>query len=327
MHPALSLSKGPGLGLPGVRPGPPATVSASGTSRAVAAACAMLLALCPAAQAQVIEPFDHLHLAVPDVEQARDWYIEHMGGNAGETPDAVAWGKWPVDHPLPIQLLFTLSDRARPSAGSTIDHIGVSFADLDATVARLRAGGVTIVSPVRELPGLGKQAVAQDPWGTRLVLVQDPDALGIHHVELRVADPDESLRWYSRVFGGERTRYKGLADAVVYRGLGVFYLFAVKGEDAASSPGHAIDHLGFGPLDLDKVVKVLTADGVTFISNPNPRLNPACRVVTADGLNNGQGVHRLYCEDPPQLAHRTVFLDAPGGVRIELVQHLEAGGH
>ena len=292
-----------------------------------AAAFAMVLALCSAAQAQVIEPFDHIHLAVSDVEQARDWYIQHMGGNAGETPDAVAWGKWPVDHPLPVQILFTLSDGARPSAGSTIDHIGFSFADLDSTVRTLRAAGITIVSPVTEVPGLGKQAVAQDPWGTRLVLVQDPNALGIHHVELRVADPKESLGWYARVFGGERTKYMGLVDAVLYRGLGVFYLFAVKDEDAAASPGHAIDHLGFGPIDLDKVVEALTADRVRFISNPNPRLNPACRVVTADSLNGGHGVRRLYCEDPPQLAHRTVFLDAPGGVRIELVQHLEAGGH
>ena len=292
-----------------------------------AAAIAMVLALCPTAYAQAVEPFDHLHLAVSDVEQARDWYIEYMGGNPGETPDAVAWGNWPVDHPLPIQVLFTLADNARPSAGSAIDHIGFSFADLDAAVSTLRAAGATIVSPVTEVPGLGKQAVAQDPWGTKLVLVQDPNALGIHHVELRVADPNESLNWYARVFGGERTKYKGLVDAVLYRGLGVFYLFAVKDEDAAPSPGHAIDHLGFGPIDLDKVVGALTADGVKFISNPNPRLNPACRVVAADDTNGGQGVHRLYCEDPPQLAHRTVFLDAPGGVRIELVQHLEAGGH
>ena len=82
-----------------------------------ATACAVLFAVCSPAQAQLTEPFDHLHLAVPDVEQARDWYIQHMGGNVGETPDTVSWGTWPVDHPLPIQLLFTLSDRARPSAG------------------------------------------------------------------------------------------------------------------------------------------------------------------------------------------------------------------
>src|SRR5688572_27999140 len=103
-----------------------------------------LLALTPPAAAQVTNPFDHLHLAVPEVEQARDWYIQHMDGNAGETPETVAWGKWPVDHPLPIQLLFLLAPSAKPSAGSVIDHIGFSFADLDVKVAELRASGVRI---------------------------------------------------------------------------------------------------------------------------------------------------------------------------------------
>jgi len=292
-----------------------------------AALCALLVVVPAPAQAQLTEPFDHLHLAVPDVEQARDWYIRHMEGNPGETPETVAWGRWPVDHPLPVQLLFTLSDQARPSAGSTIDHIGFSFANLDAKVDALRTAGVTIVAPVTEIPGLWKQAVAEDPWGTKLVLVQDPDALGIHHVELRVANPDESLRWYVQAFGGDRTKYKGVIDAVRYRELGVFYLFAVKDDGATPSQGHVIDHLGFGPIDLDKVVNALTADGVTFISNPNPRLNPACRFVVGDGENSTERVRRLYCAEPEQLAHRVVFLNGPGGVRIELVQHLEAGGH
>ncbi|MSO81891.1 MAG: hypothetical protein EXQ53_01145 [Acidobacteria bacterium] len=290
-------------------------------------AVALVLMVCAPAQAQLTDPFDHLHLAVPDVELARDWYIQHMGGNAGETPETVAWGTWPGDHPLPIQFLFTLSDRARPSAGSAIDHIGFSFANLDAKVETLRTAGVTIVSPVTEVPGLWKRAEVEDPWGTRLVLVQDPDALGLHHVELRVPDPDASLRWYVRAFGGDRTMYKGLIDAVRYRELGVFYLFAVKDDHADPSQGHSIDHLGFGPIDLDKIVGALTADGATFISNPNPRVNPACRFVQGDGESGSRGIRRLYCAQPDQLAHRVVYLDGPGGVRIELTQHLEAGGH
>jgi len=100
-----------------------------------------------------------------------------MGGNEGETPETVAWGKWPGDHPLPIQLHFMLSADARPSAGSAVDHIGFSFADLDAKMQALGAAGVKIVGPVEEVPGLWKQAVVEDPWGTKLVLVQDPDAL------------------------------------------------------------------------------------------------------------------------------------------------------
>lgn len=287
-------------------------------------ALVFLLAIATPARAQLTEPFDHLHLAVPDIERARDWYLQHMGGNAGETADAVAWGTWPVDHPLPIQLLFLLSPDARPSAGSAIDHIGFSFADLDAKVAELRAAGVRIVSPLTDAPGLGRHAVAEDPWGTTLVLVQDPDALGIHHVELRVPDPDATLRWYVNAFGGERIRYNGVLEAVRYRDLGVFHIFAVKDDMAAPSAGHVIDHIGFGPIDLDTVVNALTAEGVTFISNPHPRINPACRVAEAD---DDHGVRRLHCEEPDPLAHRVVYLEGPGGVRIELVQHLEAGGH
>ena len=295
--------------------------------RSAAAAVACLLAAAAPARAQLTEPFDHVHLAVPDVEAARDWYIRHMEGNPGETPETVAWGQWPGDHPLPIQLLFQLSADARPSAGSAIDHIGFSFASLDAKVEALRAAGVRIVSPVTDVPGLWKQAVVEDPWGTKLVLVEDRDAPGIHHVELRVPDPDAALGWYVRAFGGDRTKYKGVRDAIRYRDLGVFYLFATQDDRAPASPGHAIDHIAFGPYDLDKAVTALTAAGATFTSNPNPRLNPACRVVAADGEQSALGVRRLYCAPADQLAHRVVHLEGPGGVRMELVQHLEAGGH
>jgi hypothetical protein len=113
---------------------------------------------------------------------------------------------------------------------------------------------------------------------------------------------------------------------VRFRDLGLFYLFAVKDAAARSTDGHVIDHLGFGPIDLEKTVKSLTAAGATFTSNPNPRLNPACRLVLG-GDQSGGGVRTLYCAPPPQIAHRTVDLEGPAGVRIELVQHLEAGGH
>jgi catechol 2,3-dioxygenase-like lactoylglutathione lyase family enzyme len=290
-------------------------------------ACTLLLAVCAPALAQSTEPFDHVHLAVPDVERARDWYIQHMGGNVGETPETVAWGKWPGDHPLPVQLLFTLSPDAQPSAGSVLDHLGFSFTDLPAKVEALRTAGVKIVSPVAEVPGIGRQAIAEDPWGTKLVLLEDPDAPGLHHVELRVPDPDAALRFYVRAFGGDRTKYKGVVEAIRYRDLGVFYLFAVRDDRAAPSTGRTIDHIAFGPIELERVVNSLKTEGASFTSNPNPRINPACRFVITGDENGGRGVRRLYCAQPDQLAHRTVYLEGPGGVPIELLQHLEAGGH
>ncbi|MGH7341328.1 MAG: VOC family protein [Candidatus Rokuibacteriota bacterium] len=288
---------------------------------------ALVLAVCASAAAQSTEPFDHVHLAVPDVERARDWYIQHMGGNPGETPETVAWGKWPGDHPLPVQLLFELSPDAKPSAGSVFDHLGFSFANLPATIDALRSAGVKIVTPVRDVPGLGRQAVVEDPWGTTLELVEDPDAPGLHHVELRVPDPDAALRFFVRAFGGDRTKYKGVVDAVRYRDLGVFYVFAVRDERAAPATGRTIDHIAFGPIELERVVNSLKTEGASFTSNPNPRINPACRVVAVDEEHGGRGIRRLYCAQPDQLAHRTVYLEGPGGVHIELLQHLEAGGH
>ncbi len=293
----------------------------------VVGASVLLLAVGAPALAQSTEPFDHVHLAVSDVERARDWYIQHMGGNAGETPETVAWGKWPGDHPLPVQLLFTLSPDAKPSAGSVLDHIGFSFVNLTATVDALRTAGVKIVSPVADVPGLGKQAVVEDPWGTTLELVEDPDAPGLHHVELRVPDPDAALRFYVRAFGGDRTKYRGIVDAIRYRDLGVFYLFAVRDDRAEPSAGRTIDHIAFGPIELERLVNALRAEGASFTSNPNPRINPACRFVVVDEEHVGRDLRRLYCAQPDQLAHRTVYLEGPGGVQIELLQHLEAGGH
>jgi catechol 2,3-dioxygenase-like lactoylglutathione lyase family enzyme len=290
-----------------------------------AVALALLLLSAPGAEAQVTDPFDHLHLAVPDVEGARDWYIQNMGGMPGETPDSVTWAPWPGDHPLPIQLFFAIAANPRPSAGSMIDHIGFSFADLEAKVAGLRLANVKIVTPLTDAPGIGRHAVAEDPWGTKLVLLEDADAPGIHHVELRVPDPESTLAWFAKSFGGERVKYRAL-DSVRFRDLGLFYLFAVKDPAARSTDGHVIDHLGFGPIDLEKTVKTLTAAGATFTSNPNPRLNPACRLVSGDD-QSGAGVRTLYCAPPPQIAHRTVDLEGPAGVRLELLQHLEAGGH
>jgi hypothetical protein len=49
--------------------------------------------------------------------------------------------------------------------------------------------------------------------------------------------------------------------------------------------------------------------------------------VGGDGESGTPAIRRLYCAQPDQLPHRIVFLDAPDGVRVELVQHLEAGGH
>jgi len=285
------------------------------------------LSFCAPAYSQVsyeAPPFDSIHLAVPEISSARDWYLTNIGGNVGETADRIAFGRWTGDHPLPLSLIFDLSSNATPSTGSVIDSIGFSYADLDAKVRELQASGVKIASPPSKIGNDWKHAFAEDPWGTRIELVEDPDNLGLHHVNLRVKDPNASLAWYVRAFGGDRASVYG-REGIRYRDLGLFYVFATSDDAAAPSEGHVIDRIAWGPIDLDKIVNDLKSMGFDkFSSDTNPRANPQCNFLAGNGE---EAVRRLFCTQPNQLPHRTVYLVAPDGVKVELTQHLEAAGH
>jgi catechol 2,3-dioxygenase-like lactoylglutathione lyase family enzyme len=269
-------------------------------------------------------PFDSIHISVPEISTALDWYRQNIGGNNGETADRIAFGKWTGDHPLPLSLIFDVSADAKPSAGSVIDSIGFSYADLDAKVKELAAAGVRITSAAAKTGPDWKRAFIEDPWGTRIELVEDPDNLGLHHVNLHVKDVNASLAWYVRAFGGDRASVYG-REGIRYRDLGLFYVFASKDGAAEPSEGHSLDRIAWGPIDLDKTVNDLRQMGFDkFSSDTNPRANPQCNFISGSGED---GVRRLFCTQPNQLPHRTVYLIAPDGVKVELTQHLEAAGH
>ena len=72
----------------------------------------------------------------------------------------------------------------------------MSFPDLAAKMGELEAAGVEITMPLRDIPGLFRIGFVEDPWGTRIEVVEDPEHLGFHHVHLRSADPDAAMQWY-----------------------------------------------------------------------------------------------------------------------------------
>ncbi len=202
--------------------------------------------------------FDQVHLATADPAKAVAWYITHLGAEP-----------WPDDEPFRVKsgdtrIIFLRSATAKPSLGGVADHIGWSFPDVDAKMQELQAAGIRVVSPVTEIPGLYKAGMIEDPWGTRIQIVQDRDAPGFHHVQLLVADPDATYQWFLTYFGGERAKLKGRQDALKY---GAVWLVASKGQ-GDESKGRAIDHIGFGtttrPGSLAELGAVLKAGGVTF---------------------------------------------------------------
>jgi lactoylglutathione lyase len=206
--------------------------------------------------------YDHVHFGVPDPAKAVEWYAKYMGGQPGpadEPHDRLLFGK--------TRFIFLKTDNPKPSEGSAIDHIGISFADLDAKMKEFQAAGIKIITPPHDVPGLFKLGFIEDPWGAKIEVLQDPETLGFHHVHLRTPDPEAAFTWYLEMFGGQRTKLKGRADALKY---GDVWILAQKG-DATPSEGHAIDHIGFQTtMDLSAKAAELKGKGVKFTTDPTP---------------------------------------------------------
>jgi len=242
-------------------------------------------AVSAAAQTPILPIVDHIHLNVPDQAKAVEWYQKNFGGTPmTEAPDRLMLGD--------TRLIFLKNEKGQPSTGSALDHIGFSFADLDAKMKELEAAGVKIVTPVREVQGLFKLGFVEDPWGIRIEVVQDPEKLGLHHVHLRGPDPAAILGWYKQKFGGDTAKLKDRIDGLKYSGV---WLLVQRG-DAVPSEGHAIDHIGWRTPNLAEKALQLKAQDVKFTTEPRPLK-----------LASGTMVNFAY-------------LEGPSGAKIELVQ-------
>jgi catechol 2,3-dioxygenase-like lactoylglutathione lyase family enzyme len=236
------------------------------------------------AQSGFADMIDHVHLAVPDQAKGAQWYHTHFGAAlTPEGPDRALFGS--------TRIIFQKADTARPSEGSVLDSLGISVANLEATVKSIEADGAKVRMPPMLMQGV-RMAEVVDPWGTLIELVQDPRKLGLHHVNVLAPDPRATLAWFADTFGGKVTKYQGKTDGINYGGI---WLLAKTGPSAPSE-GHAIDHIGFRPLNVDSAVQALKAKNVKVLTEPRP-------LVLASGV-----------------AMRLAFVEGPGGVRIEMVQ-------
>jgi catechol 2,3-dioxygenase-like lactoylglutathione lyase family enzyme len=229
--------------------------------------------------------YDHVHLAVPTPPEAAAWYARHFGGEPVDGRD---------ERTLigTTRFIFRQEANPRPSEGGAVDHLGFSFADLDAKLRELEADGARITSPRRDVEGLFPLAFVVDPWGTRLELIQDPQHLGFHHIHLRNPDPEATLQNYLALFGGVRTPMRGRLDGIYYPGN--VWLLVTRGE-GFPTVGSTIDHLGWRALQADAKHAELTRKGTTVTRGPND-------------LTFENGTIRVF------------FIDGPYGVNIEIVQ-------
>ena len=129
----------------------------------------------------------------------------------------------------------------------------------------------------------------EDPWGTKIELIDDPDTRGLHHIHLSTPEPEATLGWYQEIFGGEIEQWKGVLTAINYSD--VWLMAAPTNGEIVPTQGRAIDHLGWASSNLDEFGEVLEANDEKFTMEP-----------------------------PPFRGIRISFIEGPDGVRIEVVE-------
>ena len=236
------------------------------------------------------EDYHHVHLRASDALEAAQWYRDHL-----DCKDYGRPGACQVDN---IQILFYTDgvNPTGPSVGSGVDHIGFSFLDLDSKMSMWKAAGVRVVEDVREVDGLFKLAFLEDPWGTKIEVVEDHEWPGFHHIHLRSDDPGATLDWYEDLFGGETDQLKGRLPGLRYNS-GLWLLVGQQRNGSlAATAGRSVDHLGWAVDDLDDYIAMLVTKGIELDSGPRELTNAA-----------GQEL-------------KIAFVVSPEGVRIELVE-------
>ena len=110
----------------------------------------------------------HIHMATPDPEKLRAWYVKTFGARAGTRGTFLA-----AFIPGGEVDMRKAPDPQAPTKGRSLDHIGFEVKNLDAFCKQLTADGVQFEMPYREVPAIGlKIAFLTDPEGTRIELTE-----------------------------------------------------------------------------------------------------------------------------------------------------------
>jgi catechol 2,3-dioxygenase-like lactoylglutathione lyase family enzyme len=216
------------------------------------------------ARAQALT-WDNVHINVTDPARAAEWYVKYLGGTLVGAPGQGTQAMFGD-----VVVVFLKGQEPQTSAGSLIDHISLSYADVDARVKEIEAGGGKVLTPPRDNPGLFKLGFVEDPFGIKIEIVQDPDRLGFHHVHLSVPNPQTTLKWYHDMFGGEEGKLKGRIDGLRYGGV---WLLAQSNGGNTTNPKGAIQYIGLRVADVRQTAAAFQAKGVKFNTEPRALRN------------------------------------------------------
>src|SRR6202171_1764830 len=127
----------------------------------------------------------HLHLNSKDPESQARFWVEVLGAKRGKLANGDFF-KLPG-----VLVMLRASEPSGPSEGSVVNHVGLKVRDLAATLARVEAARVEIVSRT------AKQAMLVAPGGLRVELTEDPAAAVVenHHIHFYTAEAEKRRQW------------------------------------------------------------------------------------------------------------------------------------
>jgi catechol 2,3-dioxygenase-like lactoylglutathione lyase family enzyme len=213
-------------------------------------------------------------------------------------------GKAIADGPLQIvqfpgvYVILEKQQASGPPEGSVLNHFGLVYKDLPATLARWKTLGVDA-----RQGGNPNQGYVWGPDGINIEYYGDPAIpvpVKMDHTHSFVPDIKACQEWYRKVFGGvpgQRPRVSGPGwnEAVHFPGMTVTFAASAGAATLLPTRGRSLDHIGFEVKNLDQYVKKLAALGIGLDGPP----------------------HVI-----PNTKIRAAYLTDPWGTRIELTENL-----
>lgn len=214
-------------------------------------------------------------LSSPDVEASAAFYGELFGWrheSAGPVEETGGYGMFSLDG-RQVAGIGPKQDPNMPTVWTTY----VTTTDVEASVARIEAGGGTVLMPALAVMDAGSMAIAADPTGAIFALWQPGRHIGAELVnapgalvwnELAVKEPGPLPAFYGDVFGWTTNRVADMPGGRSYDewqldGHTIGGLSAMGDEMPPGLPTHWAVY--FGVADTDAAVEQATALGATLL--------------------------------------------------------------
>lgn len=262
----------------------------SGAGRRFGFASTAVWAVLAASGQALATDFDHVRITAPSPSEGVAWYVRYLDCEALADRNDTA----ECDG---VELVFAAQPTMGGTQGTGVNHLGFSYADIDAKMAELEAVGVRGSgvrlqrfddgSTLRDEPGLFRHGYIFDPWGTRIELLEDARNLGFHHIHLSAPDPAATLDWYREALGGKAATLRDGTSGVRF---GEVWVFASRHPEGAPAPtrNRAVAHLGFAVPALDREAPRMRRRGAAFRAAPAvpPNGRTAAKRAFIDGPDN-----------------------------------------